>query len=303
MFKQWFRKVKKSYNALPVVVHPLFLLFGIYCIAVGLWQILLCYTMSAVLHEFGHFIVAKRCGYKMVQLRLMPYGAELSGELDQFIYNDEIKIAVAGPLTSLVVAVLMVSLWWVIPSSYVYTYDFCISNLVCAIFNILPIYPLDGGRVFVAMLSKKLRRSDAVRYAKMATMVFSMSLFALFILSCFFTYNLSFGLVSIMLFASSLSVNKSNAYFRISTRADKLRYSKKGFEVVEIVINKNVPLYKIYSKLKTQKFYRFLIVDDNMSIKGIVDESVFDNASSEFYKMTFNEILLLNYNKNINLYR
>ena len=303
MRKKLLSNLLKQYNSLPIVIEPLFLAFGLYCVIIGLWQIFLCYTLSAVLHELGHFIVAKRCGYKMVQLKLMPYGAVLCGELDQFLYNDEIKIALAGPITSLMIASVIVSLWWIFPNSYLYTYDFCISNLVCAVFNILPIFPLDGGRVVVAHLSKSIRRIDALKYAKIATKVFSLILFSLFVLSCFYTINMSFGIVSLMLFVSSSSSSVNSNYFRITSRKERLRNSARGVEVVELIVDRNAFLYKIYAKLKSQKFYRFIIVDESLRFLQTLDETIFDEISPDDFRKTFGEILLLKYNKNISRYR
>ena len=303
MLKKSFKSYIDAYSKLPIVIHPLFVLFGLYCIIVGLWQVFLCYTLSAVFHEVGHFIVAKRCGYKMIQLRLMPYGAELSGELDEFIYNDEIKIALAGPVTSFIIAIITIAMWWIAPNCYGYTYDFCISNIVCAIFNFLPIYPLDGGRVVVAMLSRKIRRIDAVRYAKIATRVFSLMLFGLFILSFLYTYNISFGIVSIMLFVSASSSSMQCNYLRLNVRIGLNKNLSKGLEVVELVVNKKTKIYKIYSKLRSQKFYRFIVVDDKMQTERIVDELIFNNITAEDFKKSFEEILLLKYNKKINVNR
>ena len=302
MFKAFVKKNIQRYKQLPVVIHPLFVLFGAYCCVVGLCRVFFCYTLSAILHEFGHFIVAKKCGYKMVQVRLMPYGAELGGDLDQFVYNDEIKIAVAGPLTSFVIALILVAMWWVNPNCYEYTFEFCVSNIVCAVFNILPIFPLDGGRVLVAILSKRLRRADAVRYAKTATQIFAIILFIVFLLSFFYTLNLSFGLVSIMLFASSSTNSTLNNYLRINF-VSRNKNLAKGLEVVELVVGEDTKVYKVYSKLKSQKFYKFTIVDNRMNIKSTIDELVFDGFNPEDFKKTFGEISLLKYNKNIEFNR
>lgn len=290
MFNQFLKKAKIKYSALPFVIHPLFLVLGVYCFWAGIMEMFLCYTLSALLHEGGHYLVAKRCGYKMIQLKLMPYGAELSGELDQFIYNDEIKIALAGPLTSLCISIVVVMLWWLSPGCYVYTYDFCMSNLVCAIFNCLPIYPLDGGRVLVASLSKRIRRIDAINYSKIATRVFSICLFVLFILSSFYTFNLSFGIIAIMLFVSSMTTASANNYYRVSSRLERRRNSAKGLEVVELMVGEDVKIYKVYAKLKSQKFYRFLVVDKDMKVCAVLDEGILDGISPEDFKKTFGEL-------------
>ena len=303
MFSVAVSKIKATYKSFPVVVHPLFLCCGVYCLFVGLLDLFLVYTISAILHELGHFFVARRLGYKMLQVRIMPYGAELCGELDEFLYIDDIKIALAGPVTSFCLAILVVCLWWLFPSCYEWTCEFCKANIVCAVFNILPIYPLDGGRILVSCLSLDLRRKDAIRYAKNATKVFSFLLFGLFILSIFYSFNLIFGFVAIMLYVSTLNTVEECNYVRIVSFRHRQREIVCGIEVVELVVSENAKLYKVYAKLKAQKFYRFVVVDFDLNIKTIIDERFFADIKPEEFVLTFKEILLLKYNKNMPLTR
>ncbi len=303
MFSNVVLKIKKTYNSFPVVVHPLFLCFGIYCIFANVFNIFLCYILSALLHELGHFIVAKKLGYKMLQVRVMPYGAELCGELDEFLYADDIKIAIAGPITSLLLAGFVVCAWWIFPNCYEWTFDFCVSNIVCAIFNLLPVYPLDGGRVLVSYLSRKLTRNDALRYAKNATKVFSFLLFGLFLLSIFYVFNLTFGIIAIMLYVSTLNNFNECSYVRLAKTSFRYKETRRGLEVVELMVDEKTKISKVYSKLKSQKFYRFIVVDKNLSVKAVVDEKIFAEIEPENFILTFEEILLLKYNKNICLTR
>ena len=303
MYKNLKSKIKKTYSIFPVVVHPLFLCFGMYCVFAGLFNVFLCYMLSAVLHELGHLLVAKKLGYKMLQIRIMPYGAELCGELDEFLYVDDVKIAIAGPVTSLMLAIFVVCVWWIFPNCYEWTYEFCKSNIVCAMFNILPIYPLDGGRVLVSCLSKSLRRKDAIRYAKTATKVFSFLLFGLFLISIFYTFNLTFGVVAMMLYISTMNNSVECNYVRLADLALRKKEFSSGIEIIELMINEKTRLHKVYSKLKSQKFYRFTVVDDNLNIKNVVDETIFTKIKPEEFMLTFEDILILKYNKNMPLTR
>lgn len=303
MFRNLMSKIKKTYNSFPLVVHPLFLCLGVYCIFMKIFDVFLCYILSALLHEMGHFIVAKKLGYKMLQVRVMPYGAELCGEIDEFLYSDDIKIAIAGPITSLLLAGVVVCFWWIFPNCYEWTYEFCVSNIVCAIFNILPVYPLDGGRVLVSYLSRNLARNDALRYAKNATKVFSYLMFGLFLLSIFYTLNITFGIIAIMLYSSTFNNFKECSYVRLTKTSLRYKEMKRGVEVVELMVDEKTKISKIYSKLKSQKFYRFIVVDKNLSVKAVVDEKMFAEIEPENFMLTFEEILLLKYNKNMCLTR
>lgn len=280
-------KILLWYKKSPLIIHPLFLVVGIYLVIVGKIIVFICYTLSALIHELGHFLVARKRGYKLLQVRLMPYGAELCGNLDEFIYSDEVIIALAGPITSIILSGIIMALWWLNPNIYAYTYELCVSSLVCGLFNFLPIYPLDGGRILVAVLCGRVDRARAIQYAKRSTCCFSVGLFMLFLISIFYTFNISFGILSIMLMVSSFTKSEECSYFRIGKIKYKLKQNDNSFEIVNMVVNKDMLIYKVYRKLKSQKFYKFSVVDDNLNELFCVDERIFENLSADDYKKTF----------------
>ena len=99
-------------------VHPLFVIFGLYFAVKGKVFSFLIFTISALIHELGHAITADRLGYRLKRVVLMPYGAVIKGDNVEMDYRDEIKIALSGPLLSLMIAGLFVSLWWLVPTAY-----------------------------------------------------------------------------------------------------------------------------------------------------------------------------------------
>ncbi|MGE5308109.1 MAG: site-2 protease family protein [Deltaproteobacteria bacterium] len=114
--------------------------------------------MSIVVHEMMHSLVARRYGLPMKGITLFIFGgvAEMSEEPSSA--KAEFSMAVAGPLTSIVagfVCWLIVlggqRLSWSLPVLGVVAYLSWI-NVILAIFNLVPAFPLDGGRVFRAAL-------------------------------------------------------------------------------------------------------------------------------------------------------
>ena len=132
---------------------------------VGLVATLLFFA-SVLIHELSHAAVGNMLGEKIDRITLFIFGgmAHLSGE--PRTANDEILIAGVGPLTSLVLALL----FWLIskpvalvPGSLLWTAMFRylgFINLALALFNLLPGFPLDGGRLFRAMLWKRTGNMD-----------------------------------------------------------------------------------------------------------------------------------------------
>lgn len=114
------------------------------------------FFISIILHELGHSIVAIRNGIKVRSITLFIFGgvAQPEKEADRAIV--EFKIAIAGPLVSLFLAGLFYFLrdWLGREGAPLYvSLDWLASiNLVVAVFNMVPGFPLDGGRVFRAIV-------------------------------------------------------------------------------------------------------------------------------------------------------
>lgn len=112
---------------------------------------------SILIHELSHSIVAVRSGIKIPEITLFIFGgvAHLSEEpTDPRV---ELKIAIAGPITSFVLA----GIFWAIAAMTAGTAPSIITavfgylawiNAALAIFNLVPGYPLDGGRIFRALV-------------------------------------------------------------------------------------------------------------------------------------------------------
>ena len=81
--------------------------------AIGKTLIFVVYTLSALLHEIGHSIVAGNLGYTLNKITLMPFGAVVRGDIEGLRCVDQIKIAIAGPLLNLAIAFFFIATWWI----------------------------------------------------------------------------------------------------------------------------------------------------------------------------------------------
>ncbi len=141
---------------------------------------------SVVLHELGHALVGARAGVPAKAIILLPIGGvTLFDETQQPIepglltWKRDIRIAVAGPLVNLIIAAIAGSVLLAFaPQIHLWTKPFVYSgnlprslvwsNLGLALFNLLPAYPMDGGRVLRALFS---RRMDSVRATRRAVSI------------------------------------------------------------------------------------------------------------------------------------
>ncbi len=152
----------------------------------GILVILLLFV-CVTLHEFGHALVAKRFKINVPHITLLPIGGVASLERMPDKPMQEFLIAIAGPLVNFVIAGLLLPLLLVVRGTQngVLGFDnaneflsqmqspglaslllyLVITNLGLGIFNLLPAFPMDGGRILRALLAMGLPYVDATRIA------------------------------------------------------------------------------------------------------------------------------------------
>jgi Zn-dependent protease/CBS domain-containing protein len=125
--------------------------------------------VSVTLHELGHSWVALRYGIEIESITLWILGGIASLKTVPREWNREFWIAVAGPATSVLVAAVCYVGVLVVPGSltvprFVVGW-LAITNVTLAVFNLLPAFPMDGGRVLRALLARSRPYASATRIA------------------------------------------------------------------------------------------------------------------------------------------
>lgn len=103
-------------------------------------------VLAAVLHEGGHILVYYLLVGKLPLLRISPLGIAMEVREADFTGRELLLLAAAGPLSNFLFAgaALLIMQWRAFYSGYC----FAVVNLVLGLFNLLPIEPLDGWRLF-----------------------------------------------------------------------------------------------------------------------------------------------------------
>lgn len=106
------------------------------------------------IHELGHYLTMKRFGYKGVRMLFVPFmGGFVQGEKESSSQREEIVVAFAGPIPGIIIGT---SLWivgtnwnsaWMLETAYL--------SFFLNVSNLLPLHPLDGGRVFKSLFIAK----------------------------------------------------------------------------------------------------------------------------------------------------
>lgn len=183
-------------------VHPLFFAAGILSAFTGRLLVFLEAVLAAAEHECAHAIAARHYGYTLDRLVLMPYGAVLSGDLSGMRAREEIAVCLAGPAANAATGLLFVALWWLFPETYPFTDVAAYVSFSLFAVNLLPAYPLDGGRVLRVLLRRAgERRARAVCLA--VTLLTAAALLGGFIWSLFGAPNFSLLFFAVFLAAGA----------------------------------------------------------------------------------------------------
>lgn len=139
---------------------------------------------SVVLHEYGHALTARRYGVRTRSITILPIGGVASLERMPSRPKEELVIAIAGPIVTVaIVAVLYVVLratgGQVVITDPEFTGDPFLTrlmwvNVILAVFNLLPAFPMDGGRVLRAALAMRFDYVQATKIAAVLGRMFAL---------------------------------------------------------------------------------------------------------------------------------
>ncbi len=141
--------------------------------------------VCVVLHEFGHILVARRYGIQAPEVTLLPIGGVASLQALPEKPSQEFAIAIAGPAVNFVIALVLLAVLGQFNAADLQRLDdprvsliarLADANLFLAIFNLIPAFPMDGGRVLRALLAMELGRARATRIAASIGQAFAFGL-------------------------------------------------------------------------------------------------------------------------------
>jgi Zn-dependent protease len=194
---------------IPVRFHFTFLLFLVFMLSVGLGNrqsgvsfvlYVLALFGSVILHELGHAVVAKFYGVRTVDITMYPIGGVSRLETAP-PPNQELWIALAGPAVNLLIAAALLGILFAThhpvnirdlpnPSDANLLERIAAGNLILGLFNLLPAFPMDGGRILRALLARNRSLDEASRISAAAgrMLAIAMGLYGLLAMQFFLVF-------------------------------------------------------------------------------------------------------------------
>lgn len=268
---------KKSGSAdesaeVSVYISPVMLCMAVFFVAFGMAYEFACSLAAVMLHELAHARVAKKLGYSLNKIKIMPYGAALCGKVDMRATH-EIAIAIAGPLFNLVIGTAFAAMWWLVPTSYAFTETFCKCNIYIGIFNLLPVHPLDGGRIALALLSVKFKRKKAYAIMRAVSAAVGLASLALFVLSAVYALNICFLSVGLFMLASAFIPDARAEYYALFGMTGRRARIERPLKVQRYAVSKHAALSELVKLLDPDRLAEFEVLDDAFDRCGVVDET------------------------------
>ena len=247
-----------------------FLLVVFLCAVSQKFLLLINYILALSFHELAHLLVATRRGYSIKEFKINMFGVaiELNEQIDD---KDSFAINMAGPACNLILCVVCVALYWLIPASFQILNKFCVSNLILAVFNLLPIYPLDGGKVFSSLISNKRHKV----FNKMVKLILTVISLIFFVVSCFYVINFCWLLLAVFFFTTD-SKNQ--------TKLSLFKHKKESIEKVKLLkITGTETLFQLLKLIGTKHYTIFYC---NKTKSHFVDEDEIINLSTKHPLLT-----------------
>ncbi len=218
--------------------------------------------LALAVHECAHIRVALKRGYKSGELTLMPFGAVINLE-ETLLKEDTAAVVLAGPIANLLLTISLTALWWLAPQSYPLTCGLAKANLALAVVNLLPVYPLDGGKALSAFVNERATRISGTAIGSVIAAVFA----ACFTVGCI-KKNPNF---SLLLFAVFLGL-----YPLIGKKRTNLNFFRKKRQFCklnEMSVTAKTTLSQLLKLAAKDNVIRFSVFGDNGKKLGTIEET------------------------------
>ncbi|MDO4535793.1 MAG: peptidase M50 [Clostridium perfringens] len=231
-----------------------------------------------VLHEISHLVVVKLMHIKTGEFKLHCLGATLEiKDYSNLSLKEQIIICLAGPVFNILMSITFFIAFYFLKNSFLLL--IVEVNLVLAIFNIMPMYPLDGFKLLVSLFSLKLSYVSANKVSNVISYIVNI---ILIIVSIIFLIhkNISGIFIIIICFFSIFKTfkDRKNIMYTVMDNLFKkqnLIKRKKYMKTKAISIYWEQSAIDLLKILEKDKFHIFYILDENMGLKYILREDEF----------------------------
>lgn len=263
-------------------VHPMFPVLCLTYLLGGQGKILLIYLLTLMGHEGGHILIAWRLGLSVRRLELTPFGGSMQiDEAERLPARHSFALAAGGVCVNALLLPPLGALF--IRTGSLPCLLGITVNLWMLALNLLPVLPLDGGRMLLALLAKRLDRAAAFR----ALLMLGRALCALLLLDALLRAlrgegaMLRLTLGCYLLYASSLEEKTSTSRYLAAYLSSRNRAKKSGaLPVQHLCARGDITVTALLSHLHGGAYHLVEVLDplDTSRRLGVLDEEALLSA-------------------------
>jgi stage IV sporulation protein FB len=263
-------------NSMEIKINPLlFPLFAVYVYFGYIIEVSII-LITVFTHELVHLLTAQKLGFKVRELELFPFGG--IGKLDSIIGPDpkiEIIISLAGPIINILFAFLFrVTMEFFYTNPILELLFKC--NFYMGIFNLLPVLPLDGGRILRGLLSYIIGFKASTNRLTYITYGFSIVLIIIGIYSMiYYRTGIYYAWIAIFISIAANKEKKMAAFIFIKEIAEKkAELTRRGImKTQHFIVLGSMSVHSILDYFLPKRYHIIIVVDKNGNTIGTLNEN------------------------------
>lgn len=190
------------------------ILFALIFYFTGQIEIYCLCLLFALIHELGHVLVARILGNKLLKFKIIPLGFSIFLQTNIEDYNKKIKkgnmyvlknliISIAGPITNIIIFLVT----FFLPIELMIKEKIIYINAIIAIFNLIPMYPLDGSKILQNELKLFCSNKESYKYTNIVANA-TLIIFTIFC-SVFILYAKNIAIVAILIYLWYINIKEN----------------------------------------------------------------------------------------------
>jgi stage IV sporulation protein FB len=266
-------------KGIELSLHPLFVLIMLFSVLTGQFLELITLFTIVLIHELGHVCAALVMGVTVKSVQLLPFGGvAVIEDHGRLTAGREIGIALAGPLQNGIMIMIAWGLGFLGLGNEAFLTYFIQANAIIALFNLLPILPLDGGKVLRAATSLMLPYYFTLLWSGRLSIAASILVvgYALLPLGAGGGLRLNILMIGAFLLYSNITDQRNMPYlfvaFLMNREAVYERHLLTGAVASPIVARAAKPLDDILRLFKRNQYHFVYVLNGEGNVVAVVPE-------------------------------